>query len=417
MSWRDDYQPGSFRGVPFRTESHERSGGRRVAVHEFPGRDEPVNEDLGRRARQFTIDCHVIGADYRTGRDALLDAIEANGPGLLVHPWHGRMMVNVLDYQQSESTEDGGVAWFTLTLAEAGQPAPSPVAVAAGADALREADAVIAAAPAALEQAFSIEDAAEFVEQAAGDMVTGMATISQTAAGLRGGIGPTLRAFEAGLRFLPANIQSLLRAPLNLGMALTGLVQSVAVLGGGGGRRQRLAPLELMLDWEPGDEVFPARTPQRQRIVQNRTALLDLFRTVTAGELVKAASATEWRSYEDAIGARDAISDRLDVLALAAADRGEDATALIYDRLRHALARDIAARGETLARVYRLQLDATQPALVLAHRLYADRGTAEPIDARADAIVARNRLPHAGFVPAGVALEFLTARESERRAA
>jgi hypothetical protein len=289
--------------------------------------------------------------------------------------------------------------------------------VAAGDDAQRANEIIVTAAPQVFADGFTIEGAAEFVEQSAADLVEGMAYATQLAAGLRGGIGPTLRAFEAGLRFLPENTASLLRAPINLGLSLVGLVQAVSALGGGGGYRQRLAPLELMLDWEPTGPVFPPRTPQRELIAANRVALLDLFRTVTAAELARAAAQIEWRSYDDAIGARDAIADRLDRLALAAADRGDDGVALTYDRLRHALVRDIAARGETLARVYRLKLDASQPALVLAHRLYADSKGAEPIEERAGAIVARNRLAHPGFVPAGVTLEFLTARESERRAA
>ena len=104
MTWRDEYEIGSFRGATFRTAGHERSGGRRIAIHEFPSRDEPLVEDLGRKARQFSIECHVIGAEYRGAREALLTALEDEGPGLLIHPWHGRMMVVALDYTSSEST-------------------------------------------------------------------------------------------------------------------------------------------------------------------------------------------------------------------------------------------------------------------------------------------------------------------------
>ena len=82
--WRDRYRKGSFRGAAFVTTRGEFAGGRRTVVHEFPGRDEPVNEDMGRRARRFTIECHCIGADYMTARDALLDALEKGGDGLLV---------------------------------------------------------------------------------------------------------------------------------------------------------------------------------------------------------------------------------------------------------------------------------------------------------------------------------------------
>jgi prophage DNA circulation protein len=443
MSWRDEYQAGSFRGAAFRTVSHERQSGRRVAVHEMPGRDEPVVEDLGRRARQFSIECHVIGRDYRADRDALIDALEGSGPGELIHPWHGRMMVSVQDYTTSESTDDGGVCWFTLTLIEAGQPAPAPTAVAAGASAASLADSALGDAPGKFADAFSIEDAASWVEDGAAELVRGMAAASQIAAGLRGGVGPALRAFDVAFRFLPGNLSSLMRSPSNLAHAIVGLVSTVAVLSRSGSRgpgvttfaptastsassaasiqaavaqagtagaSARLAPLKVMLDWEPSQPVFPQRTPQRTIEATNRAALLRVFRVAVAAELVRAASTIQFASYEDARATRDLIGERLDALAIEAADAGDDETAQVYDGLRVALAADIAAQGVTLARVYALDLATTEPALVLAHRLYrADRRTDTSLEERAIGIAARNRVAHPGFLPGGTTLELLTA--------
>lgn len=409
MSWRDEFQKGSFRGAAFRSEGHERQGGRRVAVHEMPSRDEPVNEDLGRRARQFSINCHVVGADYMADRDALIEALEAAGPGLLVHPWHGQMMVSVLDYTSAESTDEGGICRFSITMMEAGQAAPAPVAVAAGTTGAAVADGALAAAPAAFASDFSIAGVAEWVEDAAGDIISGMATASQMAAQLRGGIGPALRAFDTALNFLPGNMSSLMRAPLNLAHSVLGLVSAVSVLGSSRGRNSRIVPLQMMLDWVPALPTFPERTPQRQVEATNRIALLRLFRVATAAELVKAASSIDFASYDDARTTRDAIGDRLDQLALRAADRGDDATADTYDALRRALAADIAAKGVSLARVYTVELAATEPALVVAHRLYRkDRRTDTSLEARADGIAARNRVSHPSFLPGGVALEMLT---------
>lgn len=410
MTWRDEYQPGSFRGAAFRTASHERSGGRRVSIHELVDRDEPVVEDMGRRARQFQIDCHVIGADYRSARDALIDALEAKGTGLLVHPWHGQVMVAAMEYTTTESTEDGGVCWFQVTFMEAGEPAPAPVSVASGAESALSADAAIADAPGTFADGFSIDEAASWVEDAAGDLVSGMAAISQISAGLRGGAGSALRAFDTALRFLPGNISGLMRAPLNLGHAIVGLVSAVSVLGSNtGGRRQRLAPLQRMLDWQPQVEEFPALTAQRRREADNRTALVHLFRTATAAELVRAATLIDYPSYDEARATRDVIAARLDALAIEAADRGDDAAADTFDGLRRALARDIAAKGETLARVYALELSATEPALVVAHRHYRrDRRTETSLEARAADIARRNAVSHPGFLPGGVALQLLT---------
>ena len=43
MSWRDRLQKGRFRGAAFLIESHDAGGGRRLALHEFPLRDEPYD--------------------------------------------------------------------------------------------------------------------------------------------------------------------------------------------------------------------------------------------------------------------------------------------------------------------------------------------------------------------------------------
>lgn len=422
MAWRDQYQQGSFRGAPFRTEAEERSGGRRVVSHEFPGRDDPVTEDLGKRAKTFSIDCHVIGAEFLKHRDDLLNALEAAGPGLLVHPQYGRMMAVVFDYSCSTNTEEGGIARFRITFGEAGQAVSAPSAKSAGNETEKAADNVTEKAPKDFEKGFSIEDAASFVEEAAADIVKGMGQISQIAAGLRGGVGPALRAFEAGLNFLPANVQSLLRAPLSLALSVTGLVLAVSALGGGG-RRTRLQSLEMLVDWQPPEMEAPVRTPQRALEMANRIALTHLFRVVAAAELVRTAAALDYPSYEEAVAVRDSVSDRLDRLALAAADRGDDAAAEDFDQLRRALALDIAARGASLARIYHLRLAASEPALVLAHRLYggdADRRARDPLtlEARAAAIVARNGIAHPSFVPAGIDIEVLTTTpDNEARAA
>ena len=95
----------SFRGVPFEVDDVEASGGRRVVLHEYPLRDTPYREDLGRRAREFSVRGYIIQGrtyDYATSRANLLKALEAYGAGELVHPWHGEVSVVVDDYRLRE---------------------------------------------------------------------------------------------------------------------------------------------------------------------------------------------------------------------------------------------------------------------------------------------------------------------------
>ena len=121
--WRTGIQP-SFRGAQFRIEVAGQAGGRRNVTHEFPERDVPYTEDRGRRARRWQITGYIVCGptlpDYRPGRDALLAACEAGGPGTLVHPTLGSMQVNLDTYSMSETRERGGMATFEMQFSEAG---------------------------------------------------------------------------------------------------------------------------------------------------------------------------------------------------------------------------------------------------------------------------------------------------------
>ncbi len=121
--WRTGVPP-SFRGAEFHIDVGSKAGGRRNVTHEFPERDTPFTEDLGRRARRWQITGYVICSpktpDYFPARDALVAACEAYGPGTLVHPTLGTTQVNCDSYAVSESRERGGIATFQMVFVEAG---------------------------------------------------------------------------------------------------------------------------------------------------------------------------------------------------------------------------------------------------------------------------------------------------------
>lgn len=125
MEWRNRLRPGSFRGVEFKVETGGRLGGRRAAVFEFPKRDKPYTEDMGRRAKRFGITCYVIGADYLAQADALEEALNSEGAGLLVHPTMGEIEVVCETSNRTERREVGGMAMFDITFVEAGSPMAS----------------------------------------------------------------------------------------------------------------------------------------------------------------------------------------------------------------------------------------------------------------------------------------------------
>lgn len=96
MSWRAELRPASFRGVPFDIVDLGGTLGRRVVADECPETDIlPPTMDLGAVRPSYRIRGFVTGSDYLDRRDQILAALNGYGPGELVHPWRGRLLVQV----------------------------------------------------------------------------------------------------------------------------------------------------------------------------------------------------------------------------------------------------------------------------------------------------------------------------------
>lgn len=120
--WRLTLQPASYNGAGFFMDVDAKNSGRRIALHEYPKRDIPYAEDMGRKAKRFTISGYCIGPDYEAARDALIQQLEALGNGNLVRPTTSMAEVVTVDgYSVTERRERGGYALFEMTFVEAGQ--------------------------------------------------------------------------------------------------------------------------------------------------------------------------------------------------------------------------------------------------------------------------------------------------------
>lgn len=404
MSWRDRLQTGQFRDAAFFTESHEAGGGRRLALNEYPLRDEPYAEDLGRRAREFTIDCYVLasqviggerGDDYMAARDRLIQKLEQPGPGLLVHPYLGTRSVIAREYRLRETTRDGGMATFSITFVEAGRPAEPDTVSDTRTSVGNAADAAQAAIQAEFEVSFSVEDMPDFVSSSATDILEDAITDIRQISGRIASVTSPITQFSAQLDRLGDSLSSLIRQPANLAADVAGVV--VAIAGVAKDVQTGLAAYRRL--WLFGDDrsPVPTTTAARQQQSVNQTALTGLIQRTATIEACRASSNMSYASHDEAAALREELADQLDALMETAADA---VYAALVD-LRVAVVKDITQRGADLARLVSYTPATTLPALVIAHALYED--------ATRDAeIVARNRIRHPGFVPGGTALKVLT---------
>src|SRR5246500_3384042 len=129
--WRQELMPAYFRTARFHVESNARESGRRIVEHQFPKKDLPYAEDMGRHAREFSVRGYCIvfpydsgdtlyQRDYRKPRDLLIAQLEAEGPGTLQLPTQPSQLVVCPRYRLTEEERFGGFCVFDMTFMEYG---------------------------------------------------------------------------------------------------------------------------------------------------------------------------------------------------------------------------------------------------------------------------------------------------------
>jgi prophage DNA circulation protein len=122
-SWLDALQPASWNGVPFAVERSSLQAGRKTALHNYPFRDVVWVEDLGQKGRVFSFTGFLVGDDCYDQEDAMLAAAETPGPGQLVHPSLGALVVSLTEFSSGIEWERGRVVALNFTFVQ-GQPSP-----------------------------------------------------------------------------------------------------------------------------------------------------------------------------------------------------------------------------------------------------------------------------------------------------
>jgi len=394
MTWRRRYRPASFRGVPFHVEAHDTQGSRRVVVHEFPGRDDRLVQDLGRGTAATALRAYVIGDDYDIARDNLITALEQAGPGELVHPFLGTMRVQALGYSFEERNQGGGIAEFSISFIESGELVEGLRSSRAEADAraANAADTTLDAAeagydPNTIGQPDSVlEGLVETVESFSATLEGFSVSGPLEAVAKYQRLAERLADAMLAVISFPARQAVLVREAIT---SLDAAVDSREVL-----LQLHLDALSQTPNLRGGTSTFASLRNA------NSQAAADLFRTMHAAEAVRAAVATRWASRQDAERARDSILRQIDALQLTVGDTAYQQLA----ELASALTAALPGPDADLPELVELEVAVPVPALVLAYRLFDARAReAELIDRN------RDRIAHPGRIATGTRLEVLSA--------
>lgn len=392
-TWHDKMQKGSFRGVPFYATKSDGDIGRRNVVNQYPNQDEAFVEDLGLKARVFTLEIFVLGDDYMAARDALEATFEKEGPGELVHPWRGRMTASVTDCRPSESIDQGGRQSWSVTFTKSGKNElpnvrPDTVAIVDVA-----ADNAIAASENDFSDVFSVENLPEFVEA---DGMAQINTMLDETLVIARGMLPDMSimpAFIINAAGISSKASQLMRIPTSLASDITG--QIAGLLGLGNSPLAAFNALKNLFGYNHSS--VNRTTPSRIQQDDNRKAVADLTRRISVIEAARSSASINYDSQTQARQVRDELVDAIEAEQLTAPDNVFNT----LSDLRSAVVRDINTRAVDLAELIPYTPKATLPATVLAYMIYGD--------AKKDAqIVTRNDIAHPGFVQGGKALEVLT---------
>ncbi|MDD2109300.1 DNA circularization protein [Pseudomonas asiatica] len=433
MTWRDNYRPASFRGVGFYVESADSTHGRRQAVHEHAQRDTPYTEDLGRKAREFSVSGYLIGLEYQTRRDELIKACETAGPGVLVHPYRGELTVVCRGLGVSESTNDGGMCLVKLTFLEAGEASYPSAKV----DTINAIGAKGNAVTLAAEQGFLAEFLTTgFPAYVAESAAKGLAELGEFMAASGFNFAGDLQAasdFYLQAKGLASDAFSLVQKPFQMVSRITGLFGSVRTAFGS----NAFSMLTSLFDRSPGTYSGSTATPSRQQQATNHLALNALVRQVAVAEAAKAAVVTQqplvtaggialaqtpgtptvrtptastsvvstptvsvptvYDSYQEAVKVREELVSRID--AESEVTPVDDVYVALSD-LRTSVVQAVPNKEQDLPRIVPYVPKETLPSLLVAYQIYGDAG-------RADEITTRNSPRHPGFLMGGTTLEVL----------
>lgn len=419
-TWREQLRPASFRGVRFHVESDSVPVGRVVQLHEYPKRDEPSTEDMGRVSRVHKFPAFVIGEDCLAQRDKLLDALEKGGPGELVHPWLGRMQAKAGACEMQHSQAEGGMVRFDLVFyPDKGAPRPTATPSTAHKVAASNVTAWDMAVGRYRQVMGGVDLAALSVRGLRNNLGGVHALLGRHLGpfaqlfGDVGGLADGLRTSPGGLAdALMASLSSVASTFSRAGQSEPSAADAVRA----GGFRDYPSTLAVTADLATvAGEVN--RTPQAGGAA-NATAgqaLADLVQAALlyqAGRGLAAMPVPIARAQPDQVPALDvqvlgAIEDDPVPVAddvLAVRDQVQASLWLVAEKsspeqfqavvdLRQAIGRHLSSVAAQGSRVVTVTPPETVPALVLAYRLYGDAR-------RAQEIATRNAQAHPGFLPA-----------------
>lgn len=396
--FKSNLRPASFRGVSFEVSKTVLNVGRRVQVFEYPQRDVPFVEDLGKAARRVTITAFTTGTDYISRMKKVISMLEKEGSGRYVDPWLGAMEVTP-ESVSSPTFESTRVASITITFVESGKYRFPNALVDTSTLCDKVAQALKDSALGAFVKEFNLDGVTDFVKKTvSGDIASLLSNenlqfigeMMETADGLADVANDVLTLVEGGPKVLGGRIMDVL--------GLAGVGSTVAAWTTVARRISRLVESDSFntaqnkkTDSAEATKIVIAVSAAEAfvRTIEIANAVQAVSQVGTERDKADAGSTAETIAYDDMISVRDEVLSAIDEEML---KTESDEVYRALEEARSAVFQDITARAENRARLVDYTPVWVLPALVLAYERYGDA-------TREAEIIERNHIQHGSFVP------------------
>lgn len=407
--WPRTLKKASFRGVAFYVETDKVKTGRRLVVHEFPHRDDPYVEDMGRAANTITVTAYVVGDSADDQEAQLRRACDQGGAAALVLPI-AKLTAHCQDCSRDFHKDKLGYIAFDLQFVREGLGTAPYGAPYLARMAFAGAQSVVTALAQTFSSLFLTTGQAGFVRDEAVAAIQAIAVaIDATRAALpildtKGpGIALAVQDLFADAATLAEggeigdtyNARSFLATAA--GVLNTEIVDRVAALvsdmrSATGDQTAAARELAALIDYGVDDSVpFPA-TPSVRQSNANVAALATVLRVAALAQWVVAKTEIDYGDRPAAIQARADVSELVDAEMQRLTGDGAYALYVALADLRGQAVTYFSRVMADLAPLVTASSAVSMPSLWWANTLYGDA-------LRAEDLIDRNRAIHPSFMP------------------
>lgn len=278
MAYLDKIQTASFRNVTFYIDNHSFEGGRRVIQHEFPERNDPFAEDMGRRARTFTLEGHVIGDDYFAIRNRLIRALEKKDDGILIHPYLGRKQVMVSGFTVTESIREGRIAQFVMTFVERGR-ALNPTGIFGTIfNVINQVNTFIEDVQSEFQEIYDLALLPGYVAESALGVFNNAVDTFNEAIGIVPATLSSIDEIRNGILDFQNTLPTIINDPISLSTSTTEVIDSLTRITNDANDKQKI--LDFLLDFGDDEETPPFMTDSRAQELKNLNSIRKLIQGV-----------------------------------------------------------------------------------------------------------------------------------------